>query len=114
MSKVGDYDFYCETALKPNANIVIEFENDLVLAFHHTKPSYEKHIVVIPKEHIHDIRDAKDEKLIINLILASQLILNSWTDEYIQSNGAKIVTNLGKFQDTPHLHFHIIGGNKLD
>jgi len=27
--------------------------------------------------------------------------------------GVRLVTNMGKFQDSPHLHFHLVAGKKL-
>jgi histidine triad (HIT) family protein len=113
MAKVTDYDFYCEVALKQGAEIIIEYESNSILAFHHTKPSFERHIVVIPKTHIHDIRYVDSPELIVELVNTAKSILNKWGDDYINKYGAKIVTNLGLYQDSPHLHFHVLGGKKL-
>jgi len=113
MAKPGDFDFYCEVALKDGAGIDIVTQNDLILAFHHTKPSYERHIVIVPKEHIHDIRFVEDDQLFVEIMKAARDILRDWGDQYINANGARIDTNLGIFQDTPHLHVHVIGGKKI-
>ncbi len=113
MAKTDDFDFYCEVALKRGTKIDIVFENEFVLAFHHTKPAYEKHVVIIPKHHIHDFRSLQSPDLIAHLTSTAQLVLNNWGDEYISNYGARVISNLGAFQDTPHLHFHIIGGKKL-
>ncbi|MFN3188275.1 MAG: hypothetical protein ACK42D_01895 [Candidatus Paceibacteria bacterium] len=56
MSNPDDYDFYCDIALKSGAGINKIFENERILAFYHTKPYWEKHIVVIPKEYVWDSR----------------------------------------------------------
>ena len=45
-------DFYCEEALSGKTHVQRVFESDNVLAFHHTRPFYPVHIVVIPKHHV--------------------------------------------------------------
>lgn len=110
MSRPEDFDFYCDVALKPGANIKIEQETDRVLAFHHTKPNWPVHIVVIPKNHIWDIRFVDDPTLLAELLSVAKDILKSFSQEFLDEQGARIITNLGKYQDTPHLHFHVVCG----
>ena len=31
----------------------------------------------------------------------------------LEEKGARLITNMGKFQETPHLHFHLISGEKI-
>ena len=45
-------DFYCDIALSGKIPLVKEYESKHVLAFHHTKPYWPVHIIVIPKKHI--------------------------------------------------------------
>ena len=111
MSKRDDFDFYCDVALKPGADIKIEFESDRVLAYHHTKPNWPVHIVVIPKKYVWDIREIDDPKLFADLLSVAQDILKKFSQEFLDENGARIITNIGKFQDTPHLHFHVVCGD---
>jgi histidine triad (HIT) family protein len=113
MAKVGAFDFYCEVALKEGADIKKVFETERVLAFHHTKPAYKKHVVVIPKKHVHDLRYVDDKELLAELIDTCRNILRDWDENEIELKGARVITNLGKFQDTPHLHFHVIAGEKI-
>lgn len=110
MSKPDDYDFYCDVALKPGADIKKVFENEHVLAFYHTKPYWEKHIVVIPKEHVWDLRSV-DQDILAEIMIVIQDITKSLSDEE-NAKGVQVLTNLGKRQDTPHLHFHIGIGEK--
>ncbi len=42
-------DFYCEEALSGRTPIDVVAESDDVLAFHHTRPTWPVHIVVVPK-----------------------------------------------------------------
>lgn len=45
-------DRYCDEALSGRTPIKKVVETDNVLAFHHTRPFYPVHVVVIPKRHI--------------------------------------------------------------
>lgn len=111
MSNPHDYDFYCDVALKPEADIKKVFENERILAFHHTKPYWETHIVVVPKEHIWDLRHASPTLLAEMMTVIQQIIKK--LPESDLDRGVQVVTNLGPRQDTPHLHFHIGVGKKI-
>ena len=45
-------DWYCENVIHGDLDIEKVYESDTVIAFHHTKPFWEHHIVAVPKEHI--------------------------------------------------------------
>lgn len=111
MAKPGDFDFYCEEALTGKIKIDIVYESEHVLAFHHTKPSYAKHIIVIPKKHIHDLSSVEDADLLIlnEIVKVCRDIIKMYNYDEI---GGRVLTNLGIFQDTPHLHFHVVAGEK--
>ena len=113
MAKPGDYDFYCDVALKDGADIDVVYESDNVLAFYHTKPKYDRHIVVIPKEHIHDLTYVDNGALLEEVLTVCRDIVGKWDKDYIDEVGARVLSNLGRFQDTPHLHFHVVGGDKI-
>lgn len=111
MSNRDDFDFYCEVALQPGAPIEKVYENEQILAFHHTKPYWERHIVVIPKEHILDLRQLTPT-LLTELMATIQNITNTLSEEDL-AKGVQVLTNLGSKQDTPHVHFHIGIGQKI-
>ena len=113
MSKPNDFDFYCDVALQPDADITKVLETDRVLAFNHTKPFWETHIVIIPKTHIWDVRHVDDPSLFAEIFEVAQKILRDVSQEELDVRGAKILTNIGKFQDTPHLHFHLVMGEMI-
>ena len=113
MSKQDDFDFYCDVALQTDADIEKVFESDNVLAFYHTKPFWEKHIVIIPKEHIWDVRTVENTRIYEEILTVARDILRKLPQEELDEKGAQILTNIGKFQDTPHLHFHIAIGKKI-
>ena len=48
-------DIYCEQIIPGKLPVDIIFETDKVMAFHHTKPYWERHVVIIPKAHIESL-----------------------------------------------------------
>jgi histidine triad (HIT) family protein len=105
-------DFYCEEALSGRAPINKVIETDNVLAFHHTRPFWPAHIVVVPKRHISSLLtlEPSDNELLIELFEVIKKIAAQVVAEH---GGARVLTNLGKYQDSKHLHFHINFGDPL-
>jgi histidine triad (HIT) family protein len=54
----ADQDFYCDSVLSGRVPVRLVAETDRVLAFHHTSPAWDTHIVVIPKQHVRSLVDA--------------------------------------------------------
>ncbi|MGW6048889.1 HIT domain-containing protein [Bacillus mycoides] len=105
-------DFYCDEVLsgKTQVNKVLETEN--VLAYYHTKPFYPVHIVAIPKKHISSLitLEEGDNRLLLELLGVIKKVATMVTEE----NGAcRVITNLGDYQDSKHLHWHIVYGKPL-
>jgi histidine triad (HIT) family protein len=100
-------DFYCEEVLSGKTSVEKVFESTRVLAFRHTRPSYPVHIVVIPKLHVESLLALDNDTLLIEIMQAVKLVAG----EVVAQNGAaKIVTNLGEYQDSKHLHWHVLHG----
>jgi histidine triad (HIT) family protein len=78
-------------------------------AFHHTRPSYPVHIVVIPKRHIGSLLslDVSDHLFVSELI---GLVQNVAAEVTAHHGCCRVVTNMGSYQDSKHLHWHIISG----
>ncbi|WP_221569299.1 HIT domain-containing protein [Alkalihalobacillus sp. TS-13] len=87
-------------------------ETDKVLAYHHTKPSYEVHIVAIPKVHIPSLTKIDDKELDIfnELMNVVRKVAYKVETDY---GACRVITNLGRYQDSKHLHRHIISGDKI-
>ncbi|MGW7686800.1 HIT domain-containing protein [Kribbella sp. NPDC054772] len=102
-------DFYCDVALVDPARLGVVYEDERVLAFHHTRPYWDLHIVVIPKRHIGSLTTATaaDEPDIRALLQAVQSIAR---DVEIEHGAAAVLTNLGEYQDSKHLHVHVHSG----
>jgi len=105
-------DFYCEEALSGRTSINKVRETDNVLAFHHTRPFWPVHIVVIPKRHVSSLLTLEpgDDALLIELFAVVKQIAAEIVEQH---GGARVLTNLGKYQDSKHLHFHINFGDPL-
>jgi histidine triad (HIT) family protein len=105
-------DFYCDVAIKGLITLKKEYESNKILAFHHTKPYWPVHIVVIPKKHIDSFTSlsAGDTPVLLELIEVMKTIVARVEKEH---GSARIVTNLGTYQDSKHLHFHISSGDPI-
>ncbi len=110
-SYTGD-DFYCDLAVPHASDLDVVFQDEKVLAFHHTRPFWSTHIVVVPKRHIASLTtlNAEDEPDIRALLAVVQRVAR----ELETAEGAAgVLTNLGSYQDSKHLHVHVYSGEKL-
>ncbi len=105
-------DFYCDVALKGEVPLEKEYESDTVLAFRHTRKSFPEHVVVIPKKHIASLLTLtkEEEPILLEMISVIQTLAAKMTAEH---GAARVLTNLGDYQDSKHLHFHIIHGEQI-
>jgi len=102
-------DFYCDEVLSGHTPVQKIIETENVLAFYHTRPFYPVHIVVIPKRHIASLLalELTDDPLILEMFA----IIKQVAAQVIAEQGAcRVLTNLGGYQDSKHLHWHIISG----
>ena len=105
-------DFYCDEVLSGRTPVNTLGETDNVLAFYHTRPFYPVHVVVIPKRHIGSLLDLdqNDDNLLPELISMIQQV----AARIVQEHGAcRVITNLGDYQDSKHLHWHVVFGKPL-
>jgi histidine triad (HIT) family protein len=109
---VGD-DFYCDRVLNGRVEINTVLETEDVLAFHHTRPFWPVHIVVIPKLHIPSLIDmgTGGEELLLQIMSVVRKVAADVTEE---EGACRVLTNLGSYQDSKHLHFHVCSGEKID
>ncbi len=105
-------DFYCDVALKDTEVLRKEYESAEIVAFHHTKPHWPVHIVVIPKRHIASFTTIGEEDAEVAAELFT--VVQSMARKVEETHGAaRILTNLGAYQDSKHLHIHVISGEQL-
>ncbi|KAA1185086.1 HIT domain-containing protein [Paenibacillus sp. FSL E2-8871] len=105
-------DFYCDEVLSGRTYVKKVLETDNVLAYHHTRPFYPVHIITIPKRHISSLLtlDESDNALLIELMDVVKKVASKVQSEY---GACRVSTNLGKYQDSKHLHFHVIYGEPI-
>ena len=90
------------------------YEDDEILAFYDINPIAKVHVLVIPKMHIKSLQDLKEENkdLLFHLF---EKINEVAKIVGIDKTGFRVISNVGKDagQAVKHLHFHILGGEKL-
>jgi histidine triad (HIT) family protein len=105
------HDFYCDRVLSGREPVQILAESANVLAFEHTHPTWEIHIVVIPKQHVRQLIEVQDVSLFGELF---QVMAGIIKERGLAETNYKIITNGGSYQSTQHLHFHLVSGMPLD
>jgi len=80
-------------------------ETDTLLAFYHPKPSYDFHVLIVPKKAVASLQefDSKDSVFLTELYSTVQSLI----DEF-QLSAYRLIVNGGEYQDFPQLHFHLI------
>ena len=104
-------DFYCDSVLSGRVHVTIVAETGRVLAFEHTRPTWEMHVVIIPKQHITRLIDVTDPTLLSELLEVAVSIIR---ERGLAETNYKLITNGGSYQSTPHLHIHLVSGDPLD
>ena len=105
-------DFYCDEALSGRTPVKIVVETDDVLAFHHTQPYWPLHIVVVPKQHVPSLTDLGDaDPDVLTKLL--DVVRSIAADIEREHGAARVLTNLGRYQDSKHLHFHVASGDAI-
>ena len=86
------------------------FEDDLVLAFKDIQPQRPVHVLVIPKKHINSLLTLADNGLLLEIFA----IIKQVAAQVVAEHGAcRVITNIGNYQDSKHLHWHVIFGSPL-
>lgn len=105
-------DFYCDEALSGRTPVDVVTETEDIFAFHHTRPYWPVHIVVVPKAHVPSLTDlgGHDAGIVYRLM---DVVRKVAADVEQRHGACRVVTNLGKYQDSKHLHFHVGHGSPL-
>ena len=89
------------------------YEDETVFAFRDIAPQAPVHILVVPKAHIADCNGitAENSAVVAHIFEVIPAIARAENLE----GGYRVVTNCGEdgCQSVHHLHFHILGGQKL-
>ena len=104
-------DFYCEYVLNGRRAVDVVHEDDQVLAYHHTRPFFtDAHIVVVPKVHVSSLLDPEADALLDDLFVVIRSVASAVLAEH---GAARVLTNLGEYQDSKHLHWHVYAGAEI-
>jgi histidine triad (HIT) family protein len=101
---------FCNIVKKEIPADIIYEDNDFI-AFNDISPRAKIHIIVIPKIHVNSFEDFDS----VNMTKMSDFIKKTTSIKKIKDSGYKLITNIGNDggQEVMHLHFHILGGEKL-
>lgn len=80
-------------------------ETKTLMAFHHPKPSYSFHVLLLPKQAVASLRefDARDSAFLTELYSTVQSLV-----EEFHLPAYRLIVNGGEYQDFPQLHFHLV------
>ena len=94
------------------------YENDFVLSFYDINPKKKIHALIIPKGEYTDLDDFSkraSEKEIVGLIKGINKAAEKLGISINSGAGYRAIANIGEDggQEVPHLHFHLLGGEKV-
>lgn len=104
---------FCKIINKEIPSTIV-YEDEKIIAFKDINPVAPVHVLVIPKKHITSLIELEDEDK--NIIGDIYLVINKIAKEQgIAEKGFRVIVNCGEDggQEDKHLHFHLIGGEKL-
>ena len=80
-------------------------ETETLMAFHHPRPSYPFHVLLVPKNAVVSLKylDARDTMFLTDLYSTVQSLV-----EEFHLPAYRLIVNGGEYQDFPQLHFHLI------
>ena len=80
-------------------------ETETLMAFHHPKPAYPFHVLLVPKKAVASLKDFDpiDTTFLADLYSTVQNIVNEF-----QLPAYRLIVNGGEYQDFPQLHFHLV------
>ena len=93
----------------------IVYQDKELIAFRDIHPQAPTHLLIVPKAHIASLTQLsnKQQRLIGRLVLLARDLAEK---EGISASGYRLSVSCGADggQFVPHVHFHLIGGRKLD
>jgi len=80
------------------------------LAFHHPRPAYSFHVLIVPKKAIRTLAelDPNDSAFLADLISTVQSLVNEF-----HLPAYRLIVNGGGYQDFPQLHFHLVSDSQF-
>lgn len=89
-------------------------ESELNVAFRDLAPQAATHVLVVPRQHLGALQDAVPQHAEV-VADALALAVDVARQEGLLESGYRVITNDGPDagQTVHHLHFHVLGGGKL-
>lgn len=79
-------------------------ETETLLAFHHPKPSYPLHVVLVPKQAVSSLMELDPSTAFLSdLVTTVQSLVTE-----LRLPAYRLIVNGGEYQDFPQLHFHLV------
>jgi histidine triad (HIT) family protein len=104
-------DIYCDQIIPGKLKVDMVFETERVMAFYHTRPYWEYHVVIIPKTHIESLATySGNDKLNCDFFEAIRVVTALFEHKY---GGCRISSNVGSYQTSKHLHWYVHSGERL-
>ena len=78
---------------------------ETLMGFHHPKPSYKFHVLLVPKKSVASLKDidSTDRTFLSDLFSTVQSLVAEF-----QLAAYRLIVNDGEYQDSSQLHFHLI------
>jgi len=94
----------------------IVFENKHAIAFHDIAPKAAVHVLVIPKGEYRSMVDFSTQASDDEIVALVRALGETAKKMGVSDSGFKLIANAGHDanQTVPHLHFHLLGGEKLE
>lgn len=91
------------------------FENEHVIAFHDIAPQAPVHILVLPKGAYTDMSDFTAHASAVEIEALFRAFGDIAKEQGLEGDGYRMIANCKHHggQDVPHLHLHLVGGQKL-
>ncbi len=91
------------------------YEDETVYAFKDINPMAPVHVLIVPKQHISSVNEVTEENSAV-IAHIYEVAAKLAKELGISESGYRVVSNCGADagQTVFHLHFHILGGKKLN
>lgn len=103
-------NFYKDFVFSGKVKVNKVKETDNLLAFFHTKPSWNFHIVIVPKSDIESLTKLENKEILVEIFDTIKEIIKKYD---LESTNFKVINNGGSFQDSKHLHFHLVSEKQI-
>ncbi len=92
---------FCKIIKEETKNIFLYQDLDFVV-FNSNALAAEHHLLIVPKNHINSFMELSNE------ILGMTKVAQKMVKDLNLSDGYKMIFNGGKYQEVPHVHWHLL------